>query len=286
MFKEEWSFWRIYWNFALYSLGLVLLAMALEVFFLGLAPSTLGTILKRDYSSSLKLDFFLFFGILLNIFRPFEVIFFLGPYLLKRKLSFYFPVLSMAQWDLPFWSVLKYPSYFLLREFFDYWMHRMQHQVKALWEFHQLHHSAKELNVVTLFRVHPGDGLVSLFFRTLPLAFLGFRLEEALLFVLFEQFIHFLQHTRLPWHWGPFGKYLIHPPLAHRLHHARERQFHDKNYGSITPLFDHLFGTWGGEVITLQELGLIHDPYEGKSWAHKLLIPVKNFYLCLLGSPR
>lgn len=135
-----------------------------------------------------------------------------------------------------------------MHDFWFYWSHRIEHKVKFLWRFHQLHHSDTNMNVSTYARDHFLQNVWRAFFSMFTLG-LVFDLdlkdaEQAALFsnlflVLWSQFYHSATRFQLPW----LDRVLV-TPQVHRIHHSIEPWHRDKNFADALPIFDILFGTY------------------------------------------
>jgi sterol desaturase/sphingolipid hydroxylase (fatty acid hydroxylase superfamily) len=134
-------------------------------------------------------------------------------------------------------------GYLFFTSFFSYWNHRFWHN-PVLWPIHRYHHSATELNFITAFRNHPSEKLFHPVFKMLPLIIFGFPTETALTLGILIVFHEYTQHSGGEVSWGFIGRWILCDPLVHKIHHSKERMHFDKNYGSITPIWDRLFGTW------------------------------------------
>jgi sterol desaturase/sphingolipid hydroxylase (fatty acid hydroxylase superfamily) len=135
---------------------------------------------------------------------------------------------------------------FLLVEFCYYWQHRMSHEVRWLWATHSVHHSPNELTLPAASRLG-WTGLISgLWVFFLPLVAMGFNPAAiALLITLNLRFQYFL-HTELVGRLGPL-EWIFNTPSAHRVHHASNPAYIDRNYGGVLIVFDRLFGTYAPE---------------------------------------
>ena len=141
---------------------------------------------------------------------------------------------------------------------FGYWVdHYLKHKVPALWELHKVHHSATVLTPLTVFRIHPLDGLI---FSNILAVSLGvtngvanyafgsttyaFTIGDTnIILVLFVHIYVHLQHTHL---WIAFtgitGRILL-SPAHHQIHHSNNPIHFDKNLGSCLAIWDWVFGT-------------------------------------------
>lgn len=150
----------------------------------------------------------------------------------------------LAVFDIPFntWSWLLAV---ILADFSYYWMHRSEHQVRFLWALHSTHHSSHEYNLTTSFRLSWLESLFEWVFF-IPMIIIGFdviqTLGALLIVVLYQTWIHTEKIKRL----GLLDR-IFNTPSVHRVHHATNPQYIDKNYGGILILWDRLFGTYKSE---------------------------------------
>lgn len=129
----------------------------------------------------------------------------------------------------------------LLGEFGGYWTHRLTHEVKSLWKWHELHHSSEKLTSLHTYRTHPVD-LIRAYVFFLGLGLFGLP-KEVLSFVLVSlvNFVE-LQHCNADLRLGPLEKLVVGPRL-HRWHHSKKMAEGNHNFGSYITLFDHI--PWG-----------------------------------------
>lgn len=142
---------------------------------------------------------------------------------------------------LPGWAQLL--LLFLITDFVTYWWHRFQHESRIVWQFHKTHHSQKQLNVFTTFRVPIVDRLVALFTLALPAAVL--QIDAALPFTIVAILLlhQLLIHSDTGLHFGPLERVFVSPSF-HEVHHSTLEPHLDKNYGAVLAIWDHLFGTY------------------------------------------
>lgn len=140
---------------------------------------------------------------------------------------------------------------FFVLDFGEYWVHRAMHRVNLLWAVHEVHHSGEDYNLATGPRQAFYAMLAALPLK-LPLAlivpFPMFVVLEAglLIYALFL-------HTRYLDHFGWLG-HILNTPSHHRVHHARNPRYLDRNHGAVLILWDRVFGTFERE--DLEELPL------------------------------
>ena len=141
----------------------------------------------------------------------------------------------------PLW--LQFILLFVLKDFVEWNIHRLLHNVSWLWEFHKLHHSIEELDWIGNFRFHWGEVVVYKTLSYLPLVILGVNGYVLLANAVFNTLMQDLNHANSPINWGPF-KYLLNSPKMHVWHHDVEQ--HGKggqNFGIVLSVWDWLFGT-------------------------------------------
>ena len=128
-------------------------------------------------------------------------------------------------------------------EFFYYWYHRFSHTTRWFWAGHSPHHSPNQLNLSAAYRLGWLGRLTgsTLFFT--PLVLLGFTptvvLTSLVLNLLYQFWLHADWVPRLGWLEGIFNT-----PSNHRVHHARNPEYLDANFGGVLVIFDRLFGTY------------------------------------------
>ena len=143
---------------------------------------------------------------------------------------------------LPYWAYLL--ILFLIRDFIQWNVHRLLHRVPFLWEVHKVHHSVREMGYAAHLRYHFGETIVYRTIEYLPLAMLGFGIQDFLLVNLFTIVVGHLNHANIYLPLGPL-KYILNNPQMHIWHHAKElpANSYGKNYGITLSIWDYLFGT-------------------------------------------
>jgi sterol desaturase/sphingolipid hydroxylase (fatty acid hydroxylase superfamily) len=130
-----------------------------------------------------------------------------------------------------------------------YWFHRVHHEVRFLWAAHVNHHSSRYFNLSTALRqplLTPFTG--PLFWAPLPL--LGFSPWMVLTAQAWSLIYQFWIHTELIDRMGPL-EWVLNTPSHHRVHHAKNVAYLDRNHGGIFIIWDRLFGTFAPEVETV-----------------------------------
>jgi sterol desaturase/sphingolipid hydroxylase (fatty acid hydroxylase superfamily) len=144
--------------------------------------------------------------------------------------------------ELPRWSQLL--LLFIVRDFIQWNIHRLLHHVPSLWEVHKVHHSVREMGFAAHLRYHFGETIVYRSIEYLPLAMIGFGIQDFILVHLFTILIGHLNHANIYLPMGPL-KYLLNNPQMHIWHHAKDLPKGRKgiNYGISLSVWDYLFGT-------------------------------------------
>ena len=193
-------------------------------------------------------------------------------------------------------TILLYVIAFIGIDFAGYWSHRFNHEINLFWNRHIVHHSSEEFNLSCALRQSISDTFGIYFFLYFPLAIIGIPFEVIAIVAPLHLFAQFWYHTRLIDKMG-FLEYFMVTPSHHRVHHAINKQYIDKNYGQIFILWDKWFGTfqkelpqekavygikkpastWNPVLINYQHLWqLIKDGYHTSSWKDKLTIWFKK----------
>jgi sterol desaturase/sphingolipid hydroxylase (fatty acid hydroxylase superfamily) len=147
---------------------------------------------------------------------------------------------------LPMDSVAVWIGITIAVDFCFYWSHRAMHRVNLLWTIHAPHHQSEEYNFLVALRVAWWSVYFSWIFY-LPLAIGGVTVGAVLLSRGTSSLYQFLLHTRLV---GKLGvlEHVLNTPSHHRVHHGKDAQYLDKNYGGILIVWDRWFGTFAEEV--------------------------------------
>jgi sterol desaturase/sphingolipid hydroxylase (fatty acid hydroxylase superfamily) len=154
-----------------------------------------------------------------------------------------------------YWGLLA-----LLLDACFYFEHRAEHNVRVLWAVHVTHHSSTEFNLSTGFRSSVFRPFVSCWFF-LPLAFMGFHPLDILLVDAVCQIYGIVVHTRYIQRMPAWFETLFVSPSHHRVHHARNIPYLDKNMGMVLIVWDKLFGTFQAEMPhEVPEYGITKAP--------------------------
>ena len=181
---------------------------------------------------------------------------------------------------------------FIVQDFSGYWLHRMNHRVNILWNRHIIHHSSEEFNLSCALRQEISAIVRFGAIFMIPAALLGISPTIFAVLGPIHLFMQFWYHTRLINKMGWFEKILV-TPSHHRVHHAINTKYMDKNYGQILIVWDKLFGTfqaelekekpvfgiirpantWNPIIINYKHTWqLLKDAYFAKAWKDKIRI--------------
>ncbi len=133
----------------------------------------------------------------------------------------------------------------LVADLISYWFHRLSHEVNILWAAHIVHHQSEELNITTVFRVS-FFAVIFRFFFFMWMPVLGFLPEMVIGASIFIGLFQFVTHSRLVGKLGPI-EWLFTTPSHHRVHHARNDKYIDRNYSHVLIIWDRIFGTFTEE---------------------------------------
>ncbi len=134
---------------------------------------------------------------------------------------------------------------FVVRDFVQWNTHRLLHRVPWLWEFHKVHHSVAQMGFAAHLRYHWMENVVYRSLEYIPLAMIGFGIDDFLIVHLFTLAVGHFNHSNLRVPLGPF-KYIFNNPQMHIWHHAKdlpEGHRYGINYGLTLSIWDYLFGT-------------------------------------------
>jgi len=152
---------------------------------------------------------------------------------------------------------------FIVKDFSGYWIHRMDHRINVFWNRHVVHHSSEEFNLSCALRQSISDTVRFGAIFMVPAAFLGI---PAYIFVVIgpiHLFMQFWYHTRLIDKLGWLENIIV-TPSHHRVHHAINPEYLDKNYSQIFIIWDKLFGSFQSELPDVKPVYGILRP--AKTW--------------------
>lgn len=181
--------------------------------------------------------------------------------------------------QLPFWSRIL--LIFVFRDFMQWAIHRLLHNVDWMWEFHKVHHSTEEMGFAALLRYHWMENVIYRSLEYIPLAMVGVGLTDFFIVHIFTLIIGQLGHANLKINLGPF-KYLLNGPQMHLLHHAKYMPAsHPKgfNYAITLSVWDFIFKTnyWPSDDENLP-IGLPDDEHFPKDFIGQNVRPFQRIF--------
>ncbi|MBX3421668.1 MAG: sterol desaturase family protein [Pirellulaceae bacterium] len=179
---------------------------------------------------------------------------------------------------------------FVAKDFAGYWIHRLEHEFNVLWNRHVVHHSSEEYNLSCALRQSISEVFSFFAIFMLPAALLGVPTNVFAIVAPLHLFAQFWYHTRTIGRLGWLEQILV-TPSHHRVHHAINPIYIDKNYSQVFIIWDKLFGTfqpeldseppvygvkkpahtWNPILINFQHLWmLVQDAWHTRRWWDKL----------------
>jgi sterol desaturase/sphingolipid hydroxylase (fatty acid hydroxylase superfamily) len=135
---------------------------------------------------------------------------------------------------------------FILQDFLYYWFHRGSHHIRWLWASHVAHHSSRLMNFSTAFRQSLTYPLSGMWLFWLPMIFLGYDPLLVFAVVALNLAFQFFVHTQAIGRLG-FLEHIFNTPSHHRVHHACNSRYIDRNFAGVLIVWDKLFGTFVAE---------------------------------------
>jgi sterol desaturase/sphingolipid hydroxylase (fatty acid hydroxylase superfamily) len=137
----------------------------------------------------------------------------------------------------------------LVYVFFDIWMyfwHKANHHIGFLWRFHRAHHSDIEMDTTTALRFHPGELILSTFFRLPVVILLGMSIAQLVFYETLLNLSTLFHHSNLavPEKWDRILRTVLVTPNMHRVHHSLERFETNSNFTSLLSFWDRLNRTF------------------------------------------
>jgi alkylglycerol monooxygenase len=189
-------------------------------------------------------------------------------------------------------NIFSYIIAFIVIDFYGYWNHRWAHKINFFWNKHVIHHSSEEFNLACALRQSIASFTNLFIFLLIPAALVGVPAKVVAITLPLQLFLQFWYHTRHIKKLGFLEKILV-TPSHHRVHHAINPEYMDKNLSQIFIVWDKLFGTFQEELdsvppvygitrpaqtwnpirINFQHLWLLcKDAWRSKSWKDKCTI--------------
>jgi sterol desaturase/sphingolipid hydroxylase (fatty acid hydroxylase superfamily) len=189
-------------------------------------------------------------------------------------------------------SWLTYVVAFIVLDFAGYWVHRWSHHINIFWNLHIIHHSSEEFNLACALRQSISNFVNIFTFLLIPAALVGVPAEVIAVLAPLHLFAQFWYHTCHINKMGFLEKIVV-TPSHHRVHHAINKEYLDKNLSQIFIIWDKLFGTfqeelkdappvygitrpvrtWNPVKINFQHLWLlIKDAWRTRNWKDKFTL--------------
>lgn len=189
-------------------------------------------------------------------------------------------------------SVWAFVIGFIVVDFQGYWVHRWSHEINFLWNRHIIHHSSEEFNLSCALRQSVSSFINYFTILLLPAALLGVPTVVVAVIGPLHLFLQYWYHTQLISKMGIL-EYILVTPSHHRVHHAMNKEYLDKNYGQIFIFWDKWFGTfqeelpdvppvygvtrpvrtWNPIKINFQHLWLlVQDAWRTRNWLDKIKV--------------
>lgn len=211
-------------------------------------------------------------------------------HLVKNSLESFFPTHNAIYLSFIPYSVLYTFIFFITADFSRFIIHYAFHKFSFLWEIHKVHHSAKVLTPLTLYRIHPIESIVSLARQILVVGFVAgvfsffINGDYPILTVLGVQIFGFLfnffgsnlRHSHVPFSFGYYLESIFISPIMHQTHHSKAYKYNSKNLGSCLAIWDILFKSYLRPDAKPIRFGLSRSQRK-KNWATYLLNPLIIF---------
>jgi sterol desaturase/sphingolipid hydroxylase (fatty acid hydroxylase superfamily) len=253
------------WALYTYPIALVALAMVATLLFglEELAPVRHGPLFHRERVKDLTCVFANRVLIL--------PLFALGTVILTPPLRYATPASARhILRGLPLWAQVLID--FVLSDFTNYWAHRAQHKLSALWAFHAVHHSSEHLDWLATARANPIDQALSLLALTIPTMMLGstvYAVWVTAILAMYPFFLHSNTALRIP-----ILRSVLVTPEFHHWHHGNEAEAIDRNFGGMLTIWDRLFGTAAPSDRRPRSYGRQGSELASRDYIGQLLEPV------------
>ncbi len=171
---------------------------------------------------------------------------FIGLFTKGVTLTFFLFIYEYRFFTIPFiwwsWLILLFAE-----DLVYYWNHRIAHESRLFWASHVVHHSSKKYNLSTALRQTWSGSFYTFIFWT-PLALIGFHPVMILMQMSISLLYQYWIHTELIYKLPNWFEAIFNTPSHHRVHHATNPQYLDRNHAGIFIIWDKLFGTFEPEI--------------------------------------
>ena len=158
----------------------------------------------------------------------------------------YVAAYELRPFDIAMDSWESWVALFFAIELAYYWLHRLSHEIRWMWAQHSVHHSAQQMTLSVAYRLGWTQFIAGPWLFLVPVCWIGFDPRSVGLMYAANLLYQFWLHTEMV---GKLGwlEVIFNTPSHHRVHHATEAEYLDRNYGGVLILWDKLFGTFAGE---------------------------------------
>lgn len=129
-----------------------------------------------------------------------------------------------------------------------YWFHRKSHEIRFFWASHVVHHSSEKYNLGTALRQEWTGPITGTFLFWIWMPLLGFHPVMIMTMQAISLLYQFWIHTEVIGKLPKFFEFIFNTPSHHRVHHASNEEYIDKNHGGILIIWDRIFGTFQEEL--------------------------------------
>lgn len=153
---------------------------------------------------------------------------------------------QLRPFDMPMDRWESWVALFFAVELAYYWLHRFSHEIRWMWTQHSVHHSARQITLSVAYRLGWTQFLAGPWLFLVPVCWIGFDPRAVVLVYAVNLLYQFWLHTETIPKLGPLER-IFNTPSHHRVHHAVEPEYLDRNYGGVLIIWDKLFGTFAPE---------------------------------------
>src|SRR4051812_3413089 len=171
----------------------------------------------------------------------------------------YVAAFQVRLFDIPMDRWESWLALFFAVEVAYYWLHRYSHEIRWMWAQHSVHHSAQQITLSTAYRLGWTQFIAGPWIFLIPLCWIGFDPRAVMLMYAASLLWQFWLHTETV---GKLGwlELIFNTPSNHRVHHAVQPEYLDRNYGGVLIVWDKLWGTYAEEQADAPiTYGLVHQ---------------------------
>lgn len=152
----------------------------------------------------------------------------------------------LRPFDIPMDRWESWVALFFAVELAYYWLHRYSHEIRWMWAQHSVHHSARQITLSVAYRLGWTQFFAGPWLFLVPVCWIGFDPRAVVLTYAINLLYQFWLHTETVPKLGVLEA-VLNTPSHHRVHHAIEPEYLDRNYGGVLIIWDKLFGTFAIE---------------------------------------